>query len=133
MLIAGVDPVSVSQYISPGDVIVIIIAFASLGLFNKYVSKPRWKDVMSSQATLTKAITDRLNHIDSDLDARPKPQDVLTYGKHAQICHDAQQEIKELILENRDIVTKEVADLKEIVVLKIKNELLEAIQRNGKK
>lgn len=132
MLIMGVDPISISQYVSPGDVIVMVLGFSGLALYNKYINQPKWKDVMKSQASLTKAITDRLDRIDNDLERRPKPEDVLTYGKHAVICHDAQQETKEMILESRTIITKEVSDLKEIIVLKIKNELLEAIRKNGK-
>ena len=62
----------------------------------------------------------------------PHSDILLTKEAHALICKNTMLEIKNLLIENRSIASKEVGDLKELLMVTMRADILEAIRSNKK-
>lgn len=64
----------------------------------------------------------------------PTKEEILTRTIHTGICKDNMKEIKDILIDNRDILIKHVESLKEHLDLKLERDILLELQKlNGKK
>ncbi len=66
------------------------------------------------------------------MQSRPPVESLLTKDEHALICKTTLLEIKNLILESRAINTKEVSGLKELLMVTMRADILEALRNSNK-
>lgn len=107
------DPNLIYQWIksfSQGDIIILCLVGVSMFLYHKLATK-----------RLINGLS-KIPHVDV----------LLTKEAHALICKNTMLEIKNLLIENRSIASKEVGDLKELLMVTMRADILEAIKNNKK-
>ncbi len=107
------DPNIIYEWIrsfSKGDIIVLCLMGVAMFFYHKIVTK----------------------RLVRDLEEIPNPTVLLTKEAHAVICKNTMLQIKNLLLENRMIAAKDTADLKELLMVTMRADILEAIKNNKK-
>ncbi len=107
------DPNIIYEWIrsfSRGDIIVLCLMGVAMFFYHRAVTKK----------------------IIGDINKIPDPTLLLTKEAHAVICKNTMLEIKNLLLENRMIAAKDTADLKELLMVTMRADILEAIKNNKK-
>ena len=96
---------------SQGDVIALCLVGVAMALYHKLITSKIAKGV----------------------EKLPKPEEILTETKHAVACKTTLLEVKNLLMENRVIATKEISSLKELLMVTVRRDILEALKNNIKK
>ncbi len=71
--------------------------------------------------------------IDRWKEKMPMPEEILTKSSHADICKENTKPIKDLILENREIVKDQLNGFREYFDLKIENTILTELRKINNK
>ncbi len=107
------NPIFIYEWIrsfSKGDIIVLFLMGIAMFFYHKVVTKKMMREL-------------------GDI---PNPNLLLTKEAHAVICRNTMLEIKNLLLENRMIAAKDTSDLKELLMVTMRADILEAIKNNKK-
>ncbi len=107
------DPNVIYEWIrsfSKGDIIVLCLMGVAMFFYHKVITKK----------------------LMGDMNKIPDPALLLTKEAHAVICKNTMLEIKNLLLENRMIAAKDTSDLKELLMVTMRADILEAIKNNKK-
>jgi len=99
------------QHLNKGDFVVIFVIACGLYAYYRLVSR----------------------RVMIDLAKRPKPNEILLKVEHENICVKRVEELKELIIDNREVFKQALSDMKENVLLKMENTLLHEIRSANNK
>jgi preprotein translocase subunit YajC len=75
----------------------------------------------------------RVDNIEKWKETRPMADEILTKSIHADICKGNMQEIKDVLIDNREILVKHVELLKEHLDLKLERDILSELRKLNNK